>query len=135
MKLFEVAPQVVARRHGGRHDELLVTHRMLEGDAPRVERDAAVGIRAAGAVLQVAANRAADFGKLRPNLVVAARQQLDFDERIMGPPAEGPVAQERLLALGLRGVVGPRAVVAGVAHDVVVQLPSSGEGVCSVSAQ
>ncbi len=84
-EVFEIGPQVVARRHGSRDRERLATHRVLELHAARVERDAAAGLRAPGAVFQVAADRAADLRQLRPDLVVASREQLDLDERVVRP--------------------------------------------------
>ena len=96
---------------------------MREFDRPRVERDAAVGVRAAGAVFQVALDRAADLRELGADLVVAARKQFDLDERVVGRGAERAVAQPRLLRFGFRGVAGARAVGAAVAQHPVAQFP------------
>ena len=85
---FGELPQVVLLRYGGRDVQELFAYRMNESDAAGMQRDAAVAVRARGAVLQVAADRAADLRQLRPDLVVATGQQLDFEQVVMRTAAQ-----------------------------------------------
>ena len=66
---------------------------MDQGDAVRLEADAAVGIRTRRAVLEVALDRAAHVGELAADLVVPAGQQFHFDEMIAVRVGKVPVAE------------------------------------------
>lgn len=49
-----------------------------EFDAPGMQRDAPVTVRPPGPILQISANGTSDLGKLRSDLVVAPRLQIDL---------------------------------------------------------
>ncbi len=55
---------------------------MEEGDAAGVEGDAAVGVGAGGAILEVALDGAAEARELAADLVVAAGEQFYFEEPV-----------------------------------------------------
>ena len=101
---------------------------MLELDTARMERNAASGQGAPGAVFQVAADRTPDLRELGPDLVVTSRQQFDLHERVVRTRSERRIAQARLLGIALRGVVSPRTVGLAVAQDIVAQLAALGIG-------
>ena len=101
---------------------------MLEFDTARVERDAAPGQGAPGAVFQVAADRTPDLRELGADLVVTPREQFDLDQRVVRPRPERRVTQARLLGVALRGVAGPRTVGPAVAQDIMAQFAALGIG-------
>ena len=69
-------------REGGGDVDGLFFDRMDKGDVAGVEADAAVGVGAGGAVLEIALDGAAEGGELAADLVVAAGEELDLKKVI-----------------------------------------------------
>ena len=101
---------------------------MDEIDTVRMERNASVGIRTAGPVFQVALNRTADLRELRPDLMVAPRQQIDLHQRITSTRPQGAVTQFRQFCIAPGRIERPRTVGFLVTQDIVAQLSLFGIG-------
>ena len=98
-----------------------VRHRVLEGDAPGVERDAGVGIAARCAVFEVAAYGAAHAGQLAAYLMVASGEEFHGEQEVAVALAGEAVAQAGFLAVWNWVVVGVRLVLLLVAHQPVAE--------------
>ena len=106
---------------GGGEVDGLVGDGMLKPDAVGEQRDAAVLVAAARAILEVALYRMADGGELGADLMLAPREELHFQQGVAVSSRYRAVAESRLLCLRilLRGDEG--LVEASVAFEPVLE--------------
>lgn len=107
---------------GGLDVDGLAADGVDEVDAACEQRDAAVGVAALVAVLEVAADGAAYGGELDAYLVLAAGEELDFEEAVAVALGYECVAQAGFLGAGARRGGGVAFVVALRGGDVVGEL-------------
>ena len=116
-----------------------MTDGVVEGDVAGVEADAAVGVRAGGAVFEVAFDGAADGGELAADLMMAAGEELDFDQMVTVGIAEDAIAELCELRVGrmATAVIGEseRFVLLLVAGEPVDEFALGGVGRAQVRAQ
>ena len=65
------------------HANFFFRHRMDKTNAARMQADAAIRIAARGTIFQVTFYRAADFGQLTTDLMMAPGLQIHFQQIIM----------------------------------------------------
>ena len=123
---------------GSRDVDFVAAHGMGEADAVSLKRNAAVGVAARSTVLEVALDGAADGRQLRPDLVLAAGNQIHLQQPVALAGSDDTVLEHRLLVTLARNdahaglvallhaleVVGERALLLGgaIAHDGPVGL-------------
>lgn len=90
---------------------------MLKREPPGMERDAAVGVAAWCAVLQVALDGAAYLGELAAYLVVTASMKRHLEEEVAVALCHEAIVEHRLLAVRNLTVVGSGCVLLLVARE------------------
>ena len=94
---------------------------MYKGHAVAQQADASIGVGSRRAILQVALDGATDMSQLRADLMVASREQVDFEQHVAVATPDDLVAQHSLLAARHLVVVGIGLVLSLVAHQPVGQ--------------
>ena len=102
-------------------DNFFFADRMDEMHGVAEEGDAAVGVAALGAILEVTLDGAADFGELATDLVVAPCLEIHLDEIVVVGMADDFVVEDGFLAVGHLMIVGIRLVLLLIAHEPMGQ--------------
>ena len=95
----------------------LLRHRMDKRDAPRVKRDAAVGVGTRRTIFQITLDGTANVGQLTAHLVVAARVKIDLQQMV----ATVGDSQQAIVELCQFGLLSVTLLVTRVNDKALVQ--------------